>query len=292
MPKPIEHPIKSLTEFTKRVEDALIFTKSKYPNDPAANNWYRGIGRAQTWQLVPGLYRHPIHKQTNDLLRLERKLLASFQRESILYQPTNMSLLASSDDSSVDYEYLFFMQHYGVPTRLLDWTSNPFIALYFALTTAFFDPTANKYTEDAAVWILNPTAWNNKSLDDISYGDLGPVTFGGRGSSGYAPSKSDDETALKQIWEYPIAMYGIANNSRMFAQKGVFTIFGRDVNPMEKIYEDKNYPTESLIKLIIDKDDIDPMMKLILSIGYTDSVSYPDLHGLALEIKRLHNFKV
>jgi hypothetical protein len=290
MPKPVEHNITSLTQFTEFIEGSLLSTKTRYSSDPTAINWYRGSGMANEWTLKPGLYRHRDITEVNDLLKLERKLLASFKREAILYKPTSLSLTGTGGGS--DYEYLFFMQHYGIPTRLLDWTGNPFIALYFALTTAPFDTKTNTYNDDAAVWILDPIAWNKKALEDINYGEAGGVTFGGRGSGGYAPSASDDETDLKQIYQPPIAMYGIANNTRMFAQKGVFTIFGRDTNPMENIYEDNSYPDESLVKLIIGKSDIDRMMKLVLSIGYTDSVSYPDLQGLALEIKRFYNFKV
>lgn len=292
MPKPVEYRITNLTEFTQQVENALLSTRTRYSTDPAVVNWYRGTGMAETWKLSPGLYRHEKIKDISDLLKLERRLLADFKREAILYQPTNLSLTHSSGSTDTDYEFLFFMQHHGVPTRLLDWTGNPFIALYFALTSAPYDIKIGGYTENAAVWILDPIAWNNKSLSDVSWGDKGALSFNDTEFKGYAPRKSEQPTELVQMYPNPAAIHGIANNTRMFAQKGVFTIFGRNTNPMEQIYEDEAYPSDSLIKLTVDKSDIDRVMKLVISIGYTDSVSYPDLHGLAMEIRRFHNFKV
>jgi len=285
MAAPIEHPVKTLTEFAKHVEDALDLSRGKYGAKPSIVNWYRGSGESTTGKLVPKLYRHPTMKTANELLVLERQMLNWFKRQSILHQTLTPNI-------DPDYEYLFFMQHYGVPTRLLDWTGNPFIALYFALTSAPYDATHNRYNEDAAVWILSPNAWNERSLLDISWGPKGPVGIEDSEKSGYAPRTSDDPNDLKAMYELPIAMHGIPNNTRMFAQKGVFTIFGKVTDPMEKIFSDSAYPVESLVKLTVDKGDIPNFLDRVLSVGFTDSVSYPDLHGLALEIKRHFGFRM
>ena len=52
--------------------------------------------------------------------------------------------------------WLTLMQHYGLPTRLLDWSESPLVALYFALSS---DEDAKA---DAAVWVLNPMKLNKK----------------------------------------------------------------------------------------------------------------------------------
>ena len=51
--------------------------------------------------------------------------------------------------------WLFLMQHYGLPTRLLDWTDSPLIALYFAIK----DKTTDD--EDGVIYGLMPTELNH-----------------------------------------------------------------------------------------------------------------------------------
>lgn len=282
MPPPIEHKVSTLTEFTQRIEEILLASQTLYKTIPHVVNWYRGCGRA-SYQLSPSLYRHPSIKEVDKLLVLEKDMLAWFKRESVLHHTIKEYI-------DLDFEHLFFMQHYSVPTRLLDWTGNPFIALYFALTRAHHDPKVGGYQGDAAVWVLNPNAWNEKALSKQDWHGKGALALEDSARSGYAPRKTSEHLDLRAMHELPAAMIGIANSSRMFAQKGVFTIFGRKTDPMEKLFEDEGYVNQTLTKLTIDKAEIGPLLSSVLSIGYTDSVSYPDLHGLAMEIRRFNGF--
>src|SRR4051812_41381980 len=86
--------------------------------------WYRGVGDA-SHTLIPSLYRHEGTADAAAFMELEERILQRFRERSIPYQPIPVDK---------DWELLFLMQHFGVPTRLLDWTENPYIGLFFALT--------------------------------------------------------------------------------------------------------------------------------------------------------------
>src|SRR6476646_10491241 len=147
---------KSLISFKSYV--ALI---EKLQSEADNSLWFRGCGK-NNHQLIPSLYRHKAVKDKEGMEVLERQLMTRFRQRSI---PLHNRPLTD------EWDTLFFMQHYGVPTRLLDWTENPFIAFYFAVTSALFKVQRRRGSEpsltfstDAAIWVLNPVAWNNHAL--------------------------------------------------------------------------------------------------------------------------------
>lgn len=286
MAAPSVRAVTTLEQFTKEIEDALKASRAAFAGIAGAPekvvNWYRGVGMATTHKLSPSLYRHPDKTQADDLLILEKRMLDWFRRRAVLYH----SLASIAEGRSDHFDYLFFMQHNRVPTRLLDWSENPYIALYFALTSA--PPNA---VEDAAVWVLSPTAWNQKSLGE-QWGPRGPLSLEDQEVSGYAPRLSIEIPQLRAMRDESVAMYGISNSQRMVAQRGVFTIFGRSTAPMEEMYDSEAYPQQSLTKIVVPPEAIAELLDTLVSCGFTDSVAYPDLEGLAMEIKRMFDFNV
>lgn len=89
------------------------------------NFYFRGY-RDYSWHMRPGLGR-----DGDRLIQDEVVIIQEFAK-----QPTLGNLDVKVGNL---HELLELGQHYGLPTRLLDWTTNPFVALYFALGEKDFD---------------------------------------------------------------------------------------------------------------------------------------------------------
>jgi hypothetical protein len=108
--------------------------------------WWRGQVLA-TWSLQPGVFR------TAALAERERSLTLEFRdRAGTRYSPC-----PAADDRP---GWLFLMQHYRLPTRLLDWTESILAATFFALEEARYE------NEAGALWALNPSELNRDYIGE------------------------------------------------------------------------------------------------------------------------------
>ena len=260
--------VNSIADYTA-LADGLV-------SSPKTTLWFRGIGDA-TYNLIPSLFRHPSITDIKELIELEFDILNRFKHRSIPFQERPLS---------TNWDYLFFMQHFGVPTRLLDWSENLFVALYFAVLSAEEKRDAKgAFTTDAAVWILNPQMWNEHVLGSAWKNRI--LALPDQPLASYEPTSD-----LKTLNTKPVAMAGMHNSPRIVAQRGAFTIFGSDNRPMETIYNAAGFPDDSLVKVILPKISLSAIRESLFRTGYSDSMIYPDLIGLAKEIKRHFGFPI
>ena len=181
----------------------------------------------------------------------ERELLFRFKQQAHHY----IRHLPSEDDRA---SWLALMQHYGVPTRLLDWTQSPYVALYFAIEEApqgieeekskgdrFRDKGKEKHS---AIWAIDMD-WLARKEKEL----LGSVPDDPEARTEYRNRLLDQK-------EKPLVarIEPKQSNERMFAQQGVV---------LWKLFEKEPYFDQFLIDMMVHPVTQEPPVISRLRVG-------------------------
>ena len=152
------------------------------------NAWvFRGVGNAE-FRLQPSVERHKVHTAL-EWPALEFELSEDFKSRVNLYL---------SPPQEGELGWLALMQHYGVPTRLLDFTYSPFVALYFAAKP--FELCLNQETPAfARVWALDSNAIHEGSLRSIESARKAELKRSGRKNGGRYRFYTDDAASERDV---------------------------------------------------------------------------------------------
>lgn len=157
------------------------------------------------------------------------------------------------------FEWMVIAQHHGLPTRLLDWTTNPLKALFFAVENP-------SHKCDGAVWQLEPSGWWN---------DL---------------SKIDEKL---DVFEILAAYLPDHINERVIAQESCFTFFPfpAEKEPIPEIGAVGAYQKhiKKLIEYRIPQKKKESIRLELKKLGITHLSIFPGLDGLATRIRRDFN---
>jgi len=225
-----------------------------------ARPFFRGLPN-QKDPLMPTLFRND--KPIAAITTIERTLYAEFISHS--------AVIHSKSSVKNSWDILYEMRHHGLPTRLLDWTENFAVALFFALDFGITNQIVNP-----TIWILNPIELNRKSikLDAIVNATTQDLDY-------YSLFIEPDPRRKKyQPFKNPISIFPMRSHPRLLAQNGVFTVHGTEIKPLNKFYRG------ILRRFDIPKSIIPDAQRFLKMTNTNDFTLFPDLDGLSRYLRK------
>jgi hypothetical protein len=236
--------------------------------------WYRGESKEHA-TLRPKLYRKIKEKEIQSVLKKEKSFFLEFKRRAkYLIDPIEQGDL---------WSYYFLIQHYGGPTRLLDWTSNAAVALFVAL----IDEKQNK--ENPIVYLLQPTTLIDYAFNDIGISskeiETGMIAYPGENhTEKWIANLTNNESNLP---DSPIALLPAYSDPRIISQRSCFTLFG---NRLDGFYKDGKQIVcpccgRKIINIItLDRKSKKSLLNELDKIGISSETVFPGLEGLTKKI--------
>jgi hypothetical protein len=218
--------------------------------EPSFDSWQDLVKTLATQEMLGWIYRGLPNYVYPPVSKLERTLESAGvppggewrdaeNRAIGFFKRRARQLLAATPDDGDLLGWLSLMQHYGAPTRLIDWTGSPFVACYFAYERP--DPKKT----DAALWMLNAALCRNRfgtqrsivpdhigATPRITQVDGVVVDKSYPGRDVTMTSIAEEETNLiRSVIEdeanWPLPLHTLRPDARMAAQQASFVCLGR-----------------------------------------------------------------
>lgn len=229
-----EHTISSFTEYHEvlsemhKIQPVLLFRGVKDVKYSLLSSVGRCINR---------ILKEEENTSLDFLLEEEKRSLTIFRTEAI-------QCVKREPKSS--WQWLAIAQHNGMPTRLMDWTINPLVALYFAVRSDFASNSA-VYVND-----FDKNRWIHG--DEMAYNNI--------------EKKHSDPFALETNYYFAPSYI----DDRIAAQEGLFSIQPDPTIP---------FPDENISKLIISGDIRREIRFMLMRYGFTPRTMFPGIGGIA-----------
>lgn len=230
----LKYKVKSLAGYFT-VISASITAKDKF--------WFRGHAHVK-WSLTPSALRY---KHQSDRERA-LQLVSEFKRVAEIK-------LSRPPAVGEHLKWVQLAQHYGLPTRLLDWTESATIGLYFACLNE---------SSDGIVFMLNPVDLNKMSYPQtprvLDAGLDAPIIEKYLKLHGKRKKRGAKTVAVNPVW----------NSERLMLQKGVFTLHGSR-------FDLDHHQAPSLVALPVLRDSKAQLLMELERVGVDEMSIFPEL---------------
>lgn len=238
---------------------------------------YRGQGKPASdpkYALIPSVGRPEFAKDMDfaDFVKLERRAHDIFRKQTV----ANVNPLPRNS-----WEVLALAQHHGLPTRFMDWTTNPLVALYFAVRNPEHDTVDSK----SAIYVLTQTTLSYEELVDNTRADSRKQMEESLESKRGKTNKIQERHIKVLLHAEEISPFEISENviydpphvsPRIRAQDGLLLAFQNPVTPL---------PETHYSELLIPGNRRDKIRRELEQYGVFDKQLFPDLDGLAKWLK-------
>ena len=202
----------------------------------------------------------------------EHELLLRFQRRAHHYIP-------SPPDEEHVVDWLALMQHYGVPTRLMDWTLSPYVALYFAFENSLADT-------DCAVWAINTDWLFEKAREKLLKDSKFPIEPHERAFNAYLNSNLLNAGNPNVV----VVANPVRMNERVAAQQALFLCdlnhLGSFTVTLQQMLAVRMPPPSPVIwKFVISTDERVHIIRELNRMNINGASLFPGLDGFARSLK-------
>jgi hypothetical protein len=256
-----------VTSLTQYIDEVLTTSRGWTKGEARREAWFRGQSQL-SFALVPSAYRH------------------DWDHESMFHYFKQMAGTLLDPRPLTAWEWYFAAQHFGIPTRLLDWTDDPIVALYFALQGNLPEEPEPKFdlADPPCVWVMDAA-----QLNQIGHGEY------------YVYVESEHTDSWSNQWlpqrigaagaeihghstARPFAIQPARMTNRILAQRGVFTVHGKAKDGLESVFassSDSQYLRRITIK------EPSKTLEDIRDLGMSRFRLFPDCASLAEHIRCL-----
>lgn len=274
--------ISSLSEYT----DAITSIRNSIIEDGKSETlFFRGQSN-KSWDIRPSIFR-------NGLISVEHKII----------QTATARVPQEFRECSSAFEELTKLQHYGLPTRLLDITMNPLVALYFAClpTAKVKDEEGDDVYPDGIVYICTGYEEHEKSYKAKILAEITKIGFDGNSTlknlkTSLGINKDIDPESFIELIQDTIFVMPSYSNSRLIRQSGAFLISGAiNVTVVEhdlwnsKVAKSVKNLNQEIDKkhIIIPQDSKEKLLDELDFFNINESTLFPELEHQMSHIKKV-----